>query len=271
MAPLVHRLPIGISAIVLLLAVTAGAAGSSTSVFSSAPTGSVQPLVAYHSASWAGYVLVASTNHAFTEVKGSWIQPKMAKQCAPSGTSAGMAMGVGLDGATSTTTTFEFVGIEVLCHGSQTPVIKAIVSLSPSTLVYLNISVHPGNVIAAGILLTSTGHLKMWVSNQNLSKTVSYYASKTYTSATARDSAEWIMAALYGYTYLAHFQPFECGKNFTGIHGSDYANKSGHFRSIGSFSGHTQIWNYYPATTLRATASSLVDHGSSFTVKWKHF
>jgi hypothetical protein len=170
----------------LAAAFVAGAARAST----------IDPQV---SSNWSGYAIVspdgATAPLSFSDVTGTWVQPK-AKCSTAKATSAAFWVGIGGDDESSSS--LEQLGTGVDCDGAtSTPTYYAWWELVPASSVRINLKIFPGDTINAAVLVngqTITFSLKDQTRGTRFSKVL------TTSQALDTGSAEWIAEA-----------PSECG------------------------------------------------------------
>ena len=214
------------------------------------------------SSNWAGWV-VPSASGKVSDVKGSWVVPKLT--C--SGTSphtAYSSIWVGIDGYLPGSTTVEQTGTEADCV-SGVAHYEAWYEFYPSAPVGA-FKVHAGDTIFAEVKF-SGGKFTTNVSDKSLSK---WKARTAAASSAQRNSAEWIVEAPTSGSAvlpLANFGTAHLGQKYTSVGSTDYATISGGTHPIGSFSARTSITMHDP-NGQTATPSGLLDGGRAFTVKW---
>jgi Peptidase A4 family len=215
------------------------------------------------STNWAGWAITTG-NGAVTDVKGSWIVPKIQGTCPA--TAQYSSFWIGIDGYSSTTV--EQIGTDSDCQGGS-PVYYAWYEFypSPSHLI-TKVPIHPGNVIAAEVHFGSS-KFTLTLTDLNTSKTV----TKNSTVKGSRNSAEWIAEAPSsgsGVLPLADFGKVRFGPDATGDTGTGSATISGTTGALGSFANSVEITMINNAGTgTKAAPSSLTPDGTSFNVTWK--
>ncbi len=219
---------------------------------------------ASNSTNWAGYAVTTSAG-AVTQVKASWIEPKIQGTC-PSRSYQYSAFWVGIDGYNSKTV--EQIGTDSDCQGG-TAYYYAWYEFYPKGSVLLSMSISPGDTISAQVKYAS-GSFKVSITDHTTGATFSH--SQAVSSA-ARSSAEWIAEApssSSGILPLADFGTSHFGKDATSVTGTCTAKISGHSGPIGSFAGAVSItmWNNAD-TAVKASPSSLSPDHTSFNVTWK--
>jgi hypothetical protein len=144
------------------------------------------------SSNWSGYAVVAAegTSTSFTDVTGTWTQPKVT--CTASRTDA-VAFWVGLGGNSETSPSLEQLGTSAECDGSgTTPRYSAWWEIVPAAAVRVPLKINPGDRVNAAVLVNGQ---KVTMSLKNLTRKTRF--SKTLTVAQELDvsSAEWIAEA----------------------------------------------------------------------------
>jgi hypothetical protein len=118
------------------------------------------------SSNWAGYAISASdltlvpdpnatplTPAIFTDVTGSWVEPRASCR---TGASSSAAFWVGLGGADSSSQTLEQIGTEIDCASDGTQRHSAWWEVVPSPSVPIRMTVAPGDRMTAAVLVTGT-------------------------------------------------------------------------------------------------------------------
>jgi hypothetical protein len=149
------------------------------------------------SSNWAGYVATASVAQgqsntsglSYTDVAGSWIQPKLS--CA-AGEVGSAAFWVGLGGSQDTSPALEQTGTEGDCKRNGKVTYSAWYEFVPAGPVTVQLAVRPGDRLTGAVLVSGT---RVTVSLKNL--TTHKRFSKTFSSISPLDtsSAEWIAEA----------------------------------------------------------------------------
>lgn len=149
------------------------------------------------SSNWAGYVATAPTAElqpttsalSFTDVAGSWVQPKLT--CA-GGEVGSAAFWVGLGGSQDSSPALEQTGTEGDCNQSGKAIYSAWYEFVPAGPVTIKLKVRPGDRMTGAVLVSGT---KVTVSLKNLSTHKRF--SKTFSAVSPLDtsSAEWIAEA----------------------------------------------------------------------------
>jgi hypothetical protein len=216
------------------------------------------------SANWGGYAVTSSVG-SVTDVKGSWIEPKIVGTC-PLLTSAYSSFWVGIDGYSSSTV--EQIGTDSDCQlGSAT--YYAWYEFYPSaSVVITSLTISPGDKIYGEVHWTGTNSvltLNDVTTNKNYTHTGSVSGAK-------HDSAEWITEApsgLTGILPLADFGTSYWGGAHTGIKATCEATISGVTGSIGSFANvHRITMLNLAGTATKASPGALGKAGAGFSVKW---
>ena len=127
-----------------------------------------------------------ATGPSFTDVAGSWVQPK---QICSAGEVGAAAFWVGLGGSQDSSPALEQIGTEGDCNRSGKAAYSAGYEFVPAALVTINLKVRPGDRMT-GAVLVSGGRVAVTLKNLSTHKRF----SKTFSSVTPLDttSAEWI-------------------------------------------------------------------------------
>jgi hypothetical protein len=174
------------------IAVTAAFTGASAHAATATP---VDPQV---SSNWSGYALIAPDATAplsFTDVTGTWVQPRAT--CS-AGRSSSSAFWVGLGGYDESSQSLEQLGTGADCNGdAAAPTDYAWWELVPASSVRIKLKIFPGDTITAAVLVNGQ---TITFSLRDVTRKTRF--SKVLTTAQALDtaSAEWIAEA-----------PSECG------------------------------------------------------------
>jgi hypothetical protein len=180
-----------------LLTVGAAGAASSTGSLAELQFGSQHVMDTAVTSNWAGYVATApaaaqpstTTGLSFSDVAGSWVQPKLTCSAGEVGAAA---FWVGLGGSQDSSLALEQIGTEGDCNRSGKATYSAWYEFVPAGPVTIKLKVRPGNHITGAVLVSGT---QVVVSLKNLSTHKRF--SKTFSSVTPLDttSAEWIAEA----------------------------------------------------------------------------
>src|SRR3954452_10728343 len=145
------------------------------------------------SSNWSGYALIApdpATPLGFSDVTGTWIQPKVTCTL---GRQDASAFWVGLGGYDETSVSLEQLGTAAECTGnSKTPQYYAWWELVPAASVQIPMRIMPGDRIVAAVLVrgqTITYSLRDVTRHTRFSKVL------TTTQTLDVDAAEWIAEA----------------------------------------------------------------------------
>ncbi|MCI4366879.1 MAG: G1 family endopeptidase [Thermoplasmata archaeon] len=214
------------------------------------------------SQNWGGWAVTASKG-TVTDVKGSWIVPKIQGTC-PSGYQYS-SFWIGIDGYNSNSV--EQTGTDTDCQGGS-PTYYAWFEFYPNPSHLISaVVVHPGNYISAEVHFANS---KFTVSLKDLNTSKSF--SKTSSVKGSRSSAEWIAEAPSsgtGILPLADFGTARFGADATGVTGTGDATISGTTGAIGSFTSTVQITMVSQSTSAtKASPSALTPDGSSFNMTW---
>ena len=144
------------------------------------------------SSNWSGYTLLQPSTDpvVFTDVTGTWVQPKATCTL---GRRDAAAFWVGLGGYDGSSSSLEQLGTAMECDGrSKTPINYAWWELVPAPAVMIPFKVTPGDTITAAVLVNGQ---TITFSLRNITKRTRF--SKVLTTAQTLDlgSAEWIAEA----------------------------------------------------------------------------
>ncbi|HUZ81745.1 MAG TPA: G1 family glutamic endopeptidase [Gaiellaceae bacterium] len=144
------------------------------------------------SSNWSGYVAVAPDGAvtAFTDITGTWVQPKATCTI---GRQDSAAFWVGLGGNDPSSTSLQQLGTSLTCDGdTTTPTYAAWWEIVPAASVQIPLKIRPGDRVNAAVLVNGQ---KVTMSLKNLTRHTRF--SKTMTLAQPLDvsSAEWIAEA----------------------------------------------------------------------------
>ena len=169
-------------------AVGAGSSHAATPTFG--PNSTIAPQV---SSNWSGYALVPlddTTPLTFTDVTGTWKQPKAT---CTAGRESSSAFWVGLGGYDEESTALEQLGTGADCNGNTTtPTYYAWWELVPASSVQIPLKIKPGDTITAAVVVQGQKivfFLHDLTSNKRFSKTL------TTGQGLDVSSAEWIAEA----------------------------------------------------------------------------
>lgn len=213
-------------AVLASAAVACGTAKAATHL-SFAPHSTVTPEI---SANWSGYALVPTGTDpiTFTDVTGTWVQPKA--RCT-SGRTDASAFWVGLGGYGESSNALEQLGTAAQCDGNgKTPTNYAWWEVVPAASVQIPMKVKAGDTITAAVLVqasTITFSLRDVTRQERFSKVI------TTSQDLDVSSAEWIAEA-----------PSDCG-----AFGSCRVIPLTNFGSV-TFSKAAAIGNSHPGTIL---------------------
>ena len=240
-------------------------------VADSRPTGIMTPLAPIHpdrgnaadgretSANSGGYAGYVVTGSAFTSVKGSWVVPKYHCLKTPN---SGSGFAVGFDGYDNSY--FEVIGTASNCVGTQYQY-YAVYEFSPTDYGFItSVPVKSGD-----LEVSYTGSkFKLTITNKTTGKTFSKSAA---VPGAPRDSADWIVTTVGGFSNLMDFGTLSSGDDYTTIVDTDWATDSTVSGPISDFGSKLVKLNMVnSANVTLATPSALTTDGSSFTVTWKH-
>jgi hypothetical protein len=273
---------LGISAILLVLAISPAMAQESTGSDSPSTTETVSPrqhaprrvaglrpdrvvgnVTISDSTNWSGY---AVTGSGFTSAKGSWTVPSV--NCAKTPNTYA-SFWVGIDGWTSSTV--EQTGTDSDCNGSS-PSYYAWYEFYPKGSVNISsVTVAPGDQMSAAVTYSGS-EFTITITNQTTGKT---YSKSSRVNSAKRTSAEWIAEAPCctrggGILPLADFGTVYLGADYTGISGNNDATDSSVSGPINNFGTavNESIMTNGTTGADEAVPSSLTSDGSSFSVVW---
>ena len=138
------------------------------------------------SSNWAGYAVSTSAG-AVTDVKGSWIEPKLQS---PSAANTYSAFWVGIDGYSSSTV--EQIGTDLDTNASGKAVYYAWYEMYPSSPVDISMTINPGDQISGQVQYSGSNKFTLTLTDVTTNKTFS--TVQTLKSA-QMSSAEWIAEA----------------------------------------------------------------------------
>jgi hypothetical protein len=210
------------------------------------------------SQNWAGYVASGSN---FSSVSGSWVQPS-------ANTSAGdgySAFWVGLGGSGhSQSQSLEQIGTQANVTNGQ-PVYYAWYELVPSAPVRLDLAIHPGDHISAGVSVSGTS-VTVSLSDQT---TGASYNNTLQMSNPDTSSAEWIAEAPSASDGQGNLQPLPLADFGTVNFSNASATAAGHTGSITDPAWNNQAIALTGTSGAAAQPSSLTSDGSAFSVTWQ--
>ena len=233
------------------------------------------------SSNWAGYVATPPTVQepttsalSFTDVAGTWVQPKLTCSAGEVGSAA---FWVGLGGSQDSSPALEQTGTEGDCARNGKATYSAWYEFVPAGPVSVKLKVRPGDRITGAVLVSGT---QVTVSLKNLSTQKRF--SKTFSSVAPLDtsSAEWIAEApsLCSSNGTCSVVPLPNFGTTAFTNGSAIAN--GHSGTISD-----PTWSAspivlapaeaaqpsfgLPANAHAAVPSSLTADGRSFVVSWQ--
>lgn len=211
------------------------------------------------STNWSGYA--ESTTGAFTDVKGTWVQPSVT---CPVKKRQFSSFWVGLDGLNDTTV--EQLGTDSDCRGKNKPAYYAWYEMfpGPSAVLPTGHVVAPGDTMQAEVSFTKGANKPFTLSITDVGKwTFSISAAQgTGSSTPKRSSAEWIAEA-----------PSRCGATCNVLPLADFgtvpfsaASADGAPISAGTDVAITMT----NRTTTKAAPTALSGGGTAFGVVWHH-
>ena len=187
----VIRVAAGVVALATLVA------GASSAGASPAPSGRYHALRISHdsqvSSNWAGYAVAGAdpadgSPVAYTDVTGSWIQPKVT--CTP-GTESYSAFWIGLGGFSDASQALEQIGTESDCTAGGKAVYAAWYEIIPAPSIPLRIVVRAGDRMTAAVLVQGT-QLILQLTNETRHVRVTRRVTMAEPDTS---SAEWIAEA----------------------------------------------------------------------------
>lgn len=222
----------------------------------------VRPMIAFRrtsrstvtSTNWSGY---AATDAAFSDVRGSWVQPNVT---CPSRGSQYSSFWVGLDGYSSNTV--EQIGTDSDCQGRNRPTYYAWYEMYPAGSVETSLSVKPGDKMTAEVSVRGSAYTLTLTD----SRSGTYQTTQTLSGA-ADSSAEWIVESpeiCSFYCTLASLANFGTA-NFT----AESATAGSTTGPISAFTNDEIVMETNNGT-VRAQPSPLIAGGSAFSDTWKH-
>ena len=175
------------------LAVAAGIAVAAAFTAGSARAASAAPVDPQVSSNWSGYAIVSSDLTAplsFTDVTGTWVQPRAT---CTAGRRSASAFWVGLGGYDASSQSLEQLGTGADCNGESTTATSyAWWELVPASAVRIRLKIFPGDTITAAVLVSGQ---TITFSLRDVTRKTRF--SKVLTTGQALDtgSAEWIAEA----------------------------------------------------------------------------
>jgi Peptidase A4 family len=145
-------------------------------------------LSAQVSSNWSGYAVTAPGT-SFTDVTGTWVQPKA--KCSQ-GRSSSSAFWVGLGGFDESSQALEQIGTEADCSASGKPTYGAWFEIVPAASVPVKLKVLPGDTMTAAVLVSGR---QVTLGLKNLTRHTRFTKKLTVTGALDLSSAEWIAEA----------------------------------------------------------------------------
>ncbi|MCI4335328.1 MAG: G1 family endopeptidase [Thermoplasmata archaeon] len=252
----------GALAVLLLLTLLAMPAGVALRTASASPlfhsVGNVT------SSNWAGFA-VTSTANSVTDVKGSWVQPKIVGTCGVLATQYS-SFWVGIDGYSSTTV--EQIGTEADCVLGTTSYYAWYEFYPNPSHTISSLTITPGDKIFGEVSWTGT---QFNLTLKDTTTTHSFSITGKVTGA-SRDSAEWIAEApstVSGVLPLADFGVVYWGHVHTGIRATCTATIGGVTGSLTAFSNIHRITMVTISGNLtKAAPNQLGKSGLGFSVIW---
>jgi hypothetical protein len=209
------------------------------------------------SSNWSAYA-VTGANGAYTDVKGSWVEPTAT--CSRRQT-AYSSFWVGLDGYNSNSV--EQLGTDSDCSRG-TPTYYGWYEMYPNPSVQLSTSTYP---VSPGDTLTAEVHY-----NGNSTYTLSMSSSRGWNFSTTQSgsfsnsSAEWIAEAPSSCSFTCTVLPLA---NFGTM---NFSNSTANGATIGSYG--SSVWvaitMQTSGGTVKASPSALNGSGNGFSVTWHH-
>ncbi len=156
------------------------------------------------SSNWSGYVAAAPDGAAtaFSDVTGTWVQPKAT--CGAGRVDAA-AFWVGLGGNDASSPALEQLGTSVSCDGStNTPTYEAWWEIVPAAAVPIPLKIRPGDRINAAVLVSGQ---TVTMSLKDLTRRTRFSKTMTVTQPLDVSSAEWIAEAPSNCSPNGHCRP----------------------------------------------------------------
>lgn len=173
----------------LAFVATAAAAGASAVVAAASPEVLAPTEI---SQNWAGYAIKAPAGTApfsFSDVTGTWVQPRA--RCVP-GTSSSSAFWVGIGGYGSSAPSLQQLGTSADCNGNGKPVYSAWWEIVPATSVPIKLKISAGDTITAAVLVNGQ---RVTMSLRNVTHGTRFSKTVTVTHPLDVGSAQWIAEA----------------------------------------------------------------------------
>jgi hypothetical protein len=225
---------------------------------------------AYSSYYDAGWYLQSSS--VVSNVKGSWIVPKVHGTCGSATTEASVI--VGIEGYSGSTYTGAAIGVMVACSGGS-PSYTALYEFIPYLgLTFSTMTIHPGNVIFASVSASSATHWVLKLTDLNTSQSL----SKTFSHSGGRSAAVWLVGVTSsGGTPIApltNFGTVDFGVKYTSVNKTSGATIGTHTGSLAYLVNHGAVASVdtlvkYYGTKVMASTSQIKSDGRSFTVTWR--
>lgn len=217
------------------------------------------------SSNWSGYAVQTSftspQSNVVADVKGSWTVPAVS----PGVKNTYSAFWVGIDGYSDGTV--EQIGTDSNTNSKGQPYYQAWYEMYPAYPVYLDLAIHPNDVITAEVSYNSIqSTFTLTITDSSTGKTFS--TTQPLSSSIQRSSAEWIAEAPSSGRVLplANFGTV----TFTGCS----ATVNGHTGTIsdGAWQNDaiTMVVGAGKHVTIKAQPSPLDSTGSIFSVTWYH-
>ena len=219
------------------------------------PAGAATTQAEAASENWAGYV-ASGASGAFSKVSGSWVQPS-ADASAGDGDSA-FWVGLGGDGQSDS---LEQIGTEADVSQGQTSY-SAWYELVPAAQVKLNLAIHPGDHVTAGVAASGTS---VTVSLSDTTTGQSYSNTLQMTNPDT-SSAEWIAEAPSASDGQGDLQPLPLADFGTVDFTRASSTAGGHTGTISDSSWTATPVQLSGSSGGAAQPSSLSGDGSSFSV-----
>lgn len=253
----------------------AGAHPISTGLGSASSRGAIShPLTVnatkYSSYYAAGWILTSSST--VSNVKGSWIVPRVHGTC---GSATTMAISyIGIEGYYGTVYTVAVIGTVTGCSGGS-PGYAVVYQFAPYLgVTQSSLTIHPGNIVSASVTATTATSWHLKLTDLNTSTSVSKY----FTHGGGRTQAEWLVGVLAAGSTplypLTNFGTVEFGHQYTSVNKTLGATIGGVSGSIAYLVKHgasafIATLYKYSTTIVMATPSQIKSDGRSFTVTWK--
>jgi Peptidase A4 family len=206
---------------------------------------------------WAGYVVRAG-GRAFTEVSGTWAEPRIV--CNRPQSSA--AFWVGIGGAERDSRALEQIGTSANCSESASTWYSAWYQLVPAPPVDIPMVIRPGDLVSARLSLRGRT-VDLEFRNRSTGAT---FATEVIASLLENDSAEWIAEAP-ATCFTLDCTPLPLADFARVVFSNAQASAGPLHGSIAAAAWTTQPIEMSPRSRLRVVPTRLSRRGSSFAVR----